>query len=62
MWLWFREGRPLGYAIAGAAILILYGIIPNISNGPLWSGVCRILRHVHCTLDSLGMGCRQLLS
>jgi len=29
MWLWFREGRPLGYAIVGAAILILYGIIPT---------------------------------
>ncbi len=23
VWLWFREGRPLGYGIAGAAILIL---------------------------------------
>lgn len=28
--LWFREGRPLGYGIAGAAILILYGIIPTL--------------------------------
>jgi len=26
---WFREGRPLGYGIGGAAILILYGIIPT---------------------------------
>ena len=29
VWLWFREGRPLGYGMAGAAILILYGIIPT---------------------------------
>ena len=29
VWIWFREGRSLGYAIAGAAILILYGIIPT---------------------------------
>ena len=29
VWLWFREGRPLGYGITGAAILILYGIIPT---------------------------------
>ena len=29
VWLWFREGRALGYGIAGAAILILYGIIPT---------------------------------
>ena len=29
VWRWFREGTPLGYGIAGAAILILYGIIPT---------------------------------
>jgi small multidrug resistance family-3 protein len=29
VWLWLREGRSLGYAIAGATILILYGIIPT---------------------------------
>ena len=29
MWLWFREGRSLAYGTAGAAILILYGIIPT---------------------------------
>ena len=29
VWLWFREGRPIGYGIAGAAILILHGIIPT---------------------------------
>lgn len=32
VWLWFREGRPLGYGIAGAAILILYGIIPTLQS------------------------------
>jgi small multidrug resistance family-3 protein len=29
VWLWFREGRSLGYAFAGATVLILYGIIPT---------------------------------
>ncbi len=29
VWLWFREGRPVAYGIAGAGILILYGIIPT---------------------------------
>ena len=29
VWLRLCEGRPLGYGIAGAAILILYGIIPT---------------------------------
>ena len=30
MWLTFRESRHWGYAAAGAAILILYGIIPTL--------------------------------
>ncbi len=29
VWLWLREGKPLGYALAGAVILILYSIIPT---------------------------------
>ena len=29
VWLWFREGRPVAYGIVGAAILILYGMIPT---------------------------------
>ncbi|MGH7228349.1 MAG: YnfA family protein [Nitrospiraceae bacterium] len=29
VWLWLREGKPIGYALAGAVILILYGIIPT---------------------------------
>ena len=33
MWLWFREGRSLAYGTAGAAILILYGIIPTYQTG-----------------------------
>lgn len=28
MWLWLREGRPIGYALLGAAVLVLYGVIP----------------------------------
>jgi drug/metabolite transporter superfamily protein YnfA len=35
VWLWFREGRPLGYGIAGAAILILYGVIPTFQPATL---------------------------
>ena len=30
MWLTLRESRHWGYAVAGAAILILYGIIPTL--------------------------------
>lgn len=32
VWLWFREGQPLVYGIAGAVILILYGIIPTFQS------------------------------
>lgn len=29
MWLWIRDGRGIWFAILGAAILVLYGIIPT---------------------------------
>jgi small multidrug resistance family-3 protein len=30
VWLWLREGKNIGYGLAGAIILILYGIIPTL--------------------------------
>ena len=30
IWLWIREGKGIGYAIVGAIILSLYGIIPTL--------------------------------
>ncbi|WP_425060651.1 hypothetical protein SCACP_13880 [Sporomusa carbonis] len=29
IWLWLREGKGVLYAVAGAIILIIYGIIPT---------------------------------
>jgi small multidrug resistance family-3 protein len=29
VWIWLRENRSIGFALAGAVILILYGIIPT---------------------------------
>lgn len=29
VWLWLREGKPAWYALVGAAVLVLYGIIPT---------------------------------
>jgi small multidrug resistance family-3 protein len=29
MWLWLREGKSIWCAIVGAAVLILYGVIPT---------------------------------
>jgi len=30
IWLWIREGRGIAYAVLGAIILALYGIIPTL--------------------------------
>lgn len=29
VWLRLREGKPIGYAVAGAVVLVLYGVIPT---------------------------------
>ena len=30
MWLWMRDRRGIWFAVLGALVLILYGIIPTI--------------------------------
>ena len=30
IWLWIREGKSIWYAVLGAVILVLYGIIPTL--------------------------------
>ncbi len=30
VWLWLREHRPFYYAVIGAAVLVLYGVIPTL--------------------------------
>src|SRR5690349_25131713 len=30
VWLWLRENRPFYYAVIGAAVLVLYGVIPTL--------------------------------
>ena len=30
IWQWLREGKSLWYALAGAIVLILYGIVPTL--------------------------------
>lgn len=30
VWLWLREKRGVGFAIAGALLLVLYGVIPTL--------------------------------
>jgi small multidrug resistance family-3 protein len=29
VWSWLREHKPFGYALCGAALLVLYGIVPT---------------------------------
>ena len=30
VWLWPREGKSIAYALLGAVILVLYGVIPTL--------------------------------
>src|SRR5262249_4805615 len=30
MWQWLRGGRPAGWGVVGAAVLVLYGIVPTL--------------------------------
>ena len=30
VWLWLREDKPLSYGLAGAVVLVHYGIIPTL--------------------------------
>ncbi len=41
VWLWLREGKSLGDAVAGAVILILYGVITPRCNRPISGGCMR---------------------
>lgn len=34
IWLWMREGRSLKTAVAGALLLVVYGIIPTLQPAP----------------------------
>jgi small multidrug resistance family-3 protein len=30
VWIWLREGKSAWYALAGAGLLVLYGVIPTL--------------------------------
>jgi len=34
VWLWLREGKPAWMGLAGALVLILYGIVPTLQPYP----------------------------
>jgi small multidrug resistance family-3 protein len=33
VWLWLREGKPVWFALVGAVVLVLYGVIPTLQPG-----------------------------
>ena len=33
VWLWLREGKSIWFALIGAVVLILYGVIPTLQSG-----------------------------
>jgi small multidrug resistance family-3 protein len=32
VWLWLRENRPFYYAVIGAVVVVLYGVIPTLQS------------------------------
>lgn len=39
LWQWLRYGKPFWYALAGAVLLILYGVLPNFQPSALFGRV-----------------------
>ncbi len=56
IWLSLREGRGGEFAIIGAIVLVLYGIIPTRK---LRQGLCSIWRNIHFNGIIMGLANRQ---
>lgn len=54
VWLWLREAKP----VAGALILIVYGILPTFLLPFLRPCIRRLWRGIHRACGSMGMACR----
>lgn len=39
LWQWMRHGKPFWYAILGAVLLIVYGVLPNFQPSPAFGRV-----------------------
>ncbi|MEI7026505.1 YnfA family protein [Paenibacillus sp. y28] len=39
IWLWLKEAKPMWYGLAGALILIAYGVIPTLQSFPSFGRV-----------------------
>jgi small multidrug resistance family-3 protein len=56
IWLYLREGRGVEFAILGAIILVLYGIVPTLQPAKFWKGVRRLWWYFHSPFTSRGWG------
>ena len=59
MWKWLRNGRPTWWGLAGAAVLVLYGIIPTFQTahfGRIYAGVGWLL---YRAVALVGLGLRR---
>ena len=59
IWLWLKEGKPIVYALAGAIILTIYGIIPTLQPQGISENLRRLWWHLHRLVHPLGLGYRQ---
>ncbi|MDQ0926667.1 drug/metabolite transporter superfamily protein YnfA [Bacillus atrophaeus] len=56
IWLWLRETKPVGYGIAGALILIVYGVLSDVSDVPfIWPYICRLRRRIYRAGRAVGL-------
>ena len=55
VWLWLREGKSVWLAVLGAAVLVLYGIIPTLQPREFWTGLCCLWRRLCGALVTVGM-------
>ncbi len=39
MWQWLRHGKPLAIGLAGAVLLVLYGVLPNFQPSAMFGRV-----------------------
>ena len=59
VWLYMRDDKSPLYLLAGAIILILYGIIPTFQpEASFGQGLCCIRRRIYCSLHPMGLAHR----
>jgi small multidrug resistance family-3 protein len=54
VWLWLREGRTSLWGVFGAAILMLYGVVPTWQAEPVFGRVYAAYGGVFVVLSMLG--------